>query len=643
MCGIAGIVALDSTRQITADELDRMIACMPYRGPDARGSRLYGHRIGLAHLRLSILDLRPESNQPFEIDGGDYAITYNGEIFNYLELRAELESLGHAFRTTSDTEVLLRAYAQWGAAAVPRFNGMWAFAIYDRRRDLLFCSRDRFGIKPFNYAVGQGRFLFASEAKAILTVAPDLAQPNYDSLSRLLRASIGARLADTCFEGIKRLLPAHNLTVQNGNIRMERYWNYPSANESSPKNAAAKPTATQRIDYSNRVLFAPSKDRLTEAEAARGLRAELIDSLRLRLRSDVPIGITLSGGVDSSSIACLVRTLSDRRLETFTASFPGESFDEAPRAAALAESLGMNPNPVPVRPDDVLPLLRTIIWHLENPIHTPAVLPLWFIMEAARRKVTVVLEGQGADELLAGYYTNFITAATDRLTGGQPLAALAELGWEMRRVGLLRSILLAGRAIGPQWSHRLFRRARGDEQIYIGPLAAGPHDEPTGDDLPVAGDRLNRSLIEQHQGRLVDLLHYGDAISMAHSIESRLPFLDHRLVEYSCRLPGSFKYAHGHGKAVLKNAVRGDVPADILNTRKKLGFVVPISRWFRERPEVTVYPVLRSEACRRRGIFDPQRLDAALERHRSRRVDLSNNIYRWIMTELWFQVFIDRG
>jgi asparagine synthase (glutamine-hydrolysing) len=614
MCGIAAIYAIEPAGQVCADELERMIAAMPHRGPDARGTRVCRPHVGLGHVRLSILDLRPESNQPFEIEGGDYAISYNGEIFNYLELRDELESLGHAFRTTSDTEVLLRAYAQWGPAAVGRFNGMWAFAIYDRRQDVLFCSRDRFGIKPFNYALYRGRLLLASEAKAILAVAPELATPNYASLSRLLRASIGARLEETCFAGIKRLLPAHNLIASRSGIKIERYWDYP---------------ADVRQD-------------ITLGQAAAGLRQQLVDSLRLRMRSDVPIGITLSGGVDSSSIACLVRTICGEPLETFTASFPGEPFDESPRATRLAESLGMRPNPIPAQPDDVLPLLRKIIRHLENPIHTPAVLPVWCIMEAARRKVTVLLEGQGADELLAGYYTNFATAAMDRLASGNPLAAAREIGWQVRRTGLARSLLLAGRAVGPEWSHRLFRRARGDEGVYIGPLAAGPQDEPRRDDVPSSSDRLNRSLMRQHEGRLVDLLHYGDAISMAHSLESRLPYLDHRLVEYCFRLPGCLKYRKGHGKALLKEAVRSDVPGDIVDSRRKLGFVVPIARWFRQQPEKTVFPVLRSDACRRRGLFEPRRLDQALERHIAGKLDLANNIYRWIMTELWFQEFIDR-
>jgi len=309
MCGIAGIFGLANNRHaVTVERLEAMIATMPHRGPDARGTKLIGASTGLGHLRLAILDLRPESNQPFEIDGGELTITYNGEIFNYVELRAELEALGEEFRTQSDTEVLLRAYRQWGADCQQRLNGMWAFAIYDRRRDVLFCSRDRFGIKPFNYVVHDGQFLFASEIKALLAAAPELARPDYDAVSRVLRASVGARCEATCFAGVKRLPPAHSLTVSRDGVRIERYWDYP-----------------HEVDRS-----------LGYEQASERFRELLVDGIRLRMRSDVPVGLTLSAGVDSSTIAALVRTFYDGPLDTFTASYAGEPYDESARAAELA-------------------------------------------------------------------------------------------------------------------------------------------------------------------------------------------------------------------------------------------------------------------------------------------------------------------
>jgi len=614
MCGIAGIYNLYSSRPVTTVDLDEMLATMPYRGPDARGTRLFGERAGFGHLRLSILDLRPESNQPFEIDDGQLVITYNGEIFNYIELRDELEALGHRFRTTSDTEVLLRAYKEWGTSVMPRLNGMWAFAIYDRRDDSLFCARDRFGIKPFNYIVHQGRLLFASEIKAILALDSDLAEPDFDSLSRVLRASVGARGERTCFANIRRLPPAHTLTATREGIKLERYWDYP--HETFPG--------------------------VTPAEAAERIRELLTESLRLRMRSDVPVGLTLSGGLDSSALACLLRSFYGGEFDTFTAAYQGESYDESPAARQLAESLDMRSNLIPAGHGDFLSTVRHIVRHLESPTHSHAVFPLWNIMRVARQKVTVLLEGQGADELLAGYKSNFYESCRQQLRSGHPAAAWGELRWAMRTLGTVSALMMAARDANPPFLHSAFRTLRGDEGVYVGPLRNRAERPESLRNLPRSSDRLNTSLVRQMEGGLVDLLHYGDAISMAHSIESRLPFLDHPLVEYCFQLPGLFKYRDGLGKLMLRDGLRGVVPAPILDTRSKLGFPTPIARWFRERPDQTIYPVLHSAACRQRGVFAPKQIDAAIAKHLSGKVDLSSNIYRWIITELWFQEFIDR-
>jgi len=616
MCGIAGIFDMRSGEPARLDVLERMVATMHHRGPDARGARVYDQgRCGLGHARLSILDLSPEANQPFESDDGQLSITYNGEIFNYVELRSELQALGHRFRTHCDTEVLLHAYAQWGDESVSRLNGMWAFAILDRRRRRLFCSRDRFGIKPFAYARHRGRFLFGSEVKAIIAAEPGLARPNWVSLSMLLRSSEGYRMQETCFDGVHRVPPAHNLVVTEDGIEITRYWDYPVESD--------EPTTLER--------------------AAEEVRALLLDAIRIRMRSDVPVGSTLSGGVDSSSIVCLLRTFYDGPHETFTASYPGEDFDEAGRARALSDKLGMSPNPIPALAGDFLDLMRHCVRHIEGPNRAPAVLPLWNIMKTAREKVTVLLEGQGADELLAGYpHPDFPALVADHLAAGHPGRALHELRSQVGIIGAREVVLWATRAMFPR-AQGLFTRARGDAFVLDGDLAtatAGPSgrlDPPP----PIRG-RLNRLLREQHEGGLVALLHHGDAISMAHSIESRLPYMDYRLVEAVFRMPGELKIQSGLGKAVLRRAVHDDVPHELLYARRKLGFRTPLARWFREEVDRTVYPVLLSERCLSRGVFSPKHLRAAIDRHREGRVDLSHYIFRWIGTELWFQEFIDR-
>ena len=614
MCGIAGVFNQQATRAVERETLLAMVGAMHHRGPDAQGVAVSGG-IGLGHARLSILDLSPEANQPFDSSCGRFSITYNGEIFNYLELRDELEGLGHRFRTHCDTEVLLQAYQEWGSESVNRLNGMWAFVIYDRERDELFCSRDRFGIKPFVYALSRGRFLFASEIKSLLCVEPELASPDLATLSMIMRSPEGYRMEETCFAAVKRLSPAHNMVVSRDGIEINRYWDYPIH----------------------------SDDSIGFEEASEELRAKLLDAVRLRMRSDVPVGSTLSSGVDSSTIVSLVRTLFDGHHDTFSAAYPGEPFDESGRAERLSSDLGMTPHLVPAVSEDFLASLDRCVRHLEGPIRSPAVLPLWNIHRLARTRVTVVLEGQGADELLAGYpHPCFVPAMRERLRRGRYKEALTELRWQSKTLGIKPVLLFGGRALLPG-AQDLYTRIRGDASVYSGDLASvEPRMPGRLIPAPPMDDVLNATLRTQHERGLVNLLHYGDSISMAHSLESRLPFMDYRLVEFAFRLPGHFKMRNGYGKAILRNAVRADVPEDILWKRSKLAFRTPVERWFRERPEETVYPVLKSEACRKRGIFDPVALDRALERHRSGKVDLSHIIYRWLMTELWFQRFIDR-
>lgn len=614
MCGIAGVFQLQSTDPIDRSRLDAMATALHHRGPDARGVATYGGA-GLVHTRLSIIDLSSHSNQPFESEDGRFSISYNGEIFNFVELRKDLEALGHRFRTPGDTEVLLHAYEEWGGECVTRLNGMWAFAILDRRRDELFCSRDRFGIKPFVYSLSPKRFTFASETKALLAFDPALARPDYSSLSMILRSASGYRMEETCFEGIKRLPPAHNMLVRRDSVEIRRYWDYPTETDHS-------------IGFD---------------EASEELRALLRDAVRIRMRSDVPVGSTLSSGVDSSAVVCMVRDVfKEGHHDTFTASYPGEAFDESERAARLALDLGMSPHRVPAIPGDFLECLERCVWHLEGPIRSPAVLPLWNIHRLARTRVTVVLEGQGADELLAGYpHPSFVPAIRQLVRSGRATQAARELRRQIGTLGIKPVALFGARALFP-WAQGVFTRMRGDSLVYAGALAAAK-PQPTGriQAAPPMDDLLNHELRSQHEGGLVNLLHYGDAISMAHSLESRLPFMDYRLVEFAFRLPGHFKLRDGYGKAVLRKAIENDVPHDIVWKRSKLAFRTPVARWFRERPEETVYPVLKSERCRKRGLFDPRALDAALEKHRSGRVDLSHIIYRWLMTELWFQRFID--
>ena len=625
MCGVVAI--LDSSgKPVSASELERALETIRHRGPDGSGTWCELDGVGLGHVRLAVIDLSPDSDQPFASNDGGLVLTYNGEIFNYVELRAELAGLGHAFRTQSDTEVLLAAYKEWGHGVCSHLNGMWAFAIYDVRRRELFCSRDRFGIKPLYYAeVGQ-RLLLASEVKALLAAEPSLARLEPDAVSKLMRASLSGHVPEHFCRGVRRFPAAHNMVVKLGQEPVfRRYWDYPAV-----------------------------IDRGISFEAAcEQFRAFLVDAVRIRMRSDVPIGTTLSSGMDSSSIVCLLRTFYSGEHQAFTAQFPDGEYDESAAAGGLARELGLSHLCIPT-PVDFLPTLERVVHHMDGPTECPATLPLWNIMRAMRERIVVCLEGQGADELLGGYYQTVAPAAVldavragrwrqaGRALRGALLPRDQETGGDARAPG--RGGIPAGlqfaRAMVPS-AHRPFRWVRGDESVYAGVLAGGPDTQREREGAPDCREALTNQLRRSHERGLATLLHYGDAISMAHSIESRLPFLDHRLVEFVFALPGEYKLRDGRGKALLREAVRGVVPDAILRDRPKLGFVVPIRDWFRTRPDSTVLPVLLSAQCRERGLFNPKALERALRRHMSGQVDLSNQIFRWLTLELWCRNALD--
>ena len=617
MCGIVAI--LDARGQpVLAPELERVLATVRHRGPDGMGTWGEVEGVGLGHVRLAVIDLSRDSDQPFVSNDGTLVLTYNGEIFNYVELRAELSGLGHTFRTRSDTEVLLAAYEEWGHDVCSHLNGMWAFAIYDVRKRELFCSRDRFGIKPLYHASVGERLLLASEVKALLAAEPTLAQLEPSAVSKLMRASLSGHVPEHFCRGVRRFPAAHNMVAKLGREPVfTRYWDYPD-----------------RIDHG--VSF--------EA-ACEQFRALLVDAVRLRMRSDVPVGTTLSSGMDSSSLVCLLRTFYDGEHQAFTARFEDSEDDESVAAGRLARDLGMSHFGIPTSVD-FLPTLERVVHHMDGPTECPATLPLWNIMRAMRERIVVCLEGQGADELLAGYYQTVApSAVVDAVRAGRWRQAGIALRGALvprddGRRGGIRAGLEFARAAVPS-AHRAYRRMRGDEAVYAGVLAGGPDTQPEREDAPDCGEALSNQLRRSHERGLATLLHYGDAISMAHSIESRLPFLDHRLVEFVFSLPGEYKLRDGRGKALLREAVRGDVPDAILRDRPKLGFVVPIRDWFRSQPDATMLPVLLSRQCRERGLFNPKALERALRRHISGQVDLSNQIFRWLTLELWCRDALD--
>lgn len=609
MCGIFGVYIQKEHEKVDQQLLDNSIKLLTHRGPDFQRSMLLSDHVGLAHARLSIIDLSADAHQPF--DYKHLSLTYNGEIFNYLELREELQKLNYKFYTESDTEVLLKSYYHWGPEAVNKFNGMWAFAIYDSKNDQIFCSRDRFGIKPFNYTFHNGRFIFASEIKSILSYEPKLKQPNYNSIANYCRESVGAQSPETWFENIYRLAPASNMLVSRDGHKIEKYWYYPQSQSSS----------------------------ISMQEALKQYQNLFEDAVKLRMRSDVPVGATLSSGLDSSAIVSLVDKFYNNSLNTYTASFPTEPFDEFKIVDRFADGLNLTPNQVVVKYDNYIDLLKKLIYHLESGHSSPAIFPLFKVTQRAKEDITVFLEGQGADESLAGYIDIVILDYfVELIQAGSWTKAFRELYAYTKHGSLSNAVALFLRTNASPYIRKVLRKFLNVEKVYSGPLK---NFDPTYSDDTPGGSKLSKKLIEQHKTGLVNLLHYGDAISMMHSLENRLPFLDYRLVEFVFKLPSSFKINNGLGKHIHRLAFSDILPNYIINNPLKLGFKSPLKELFKPHSSEGVYNIISGNSISERGLFNNNELSKLISKHSSGKYDYSRLLFRLLCVELWFQVFID--
>lgn len=627
MCGIFGVFNLKGKQAISAGRISSSLQQMKHRGPDASGCEVFGEQAALAHLRLSIIDLDACSNQPFRWNDR-YWIAFNGEIYNYLELRAELAQRGYQFRTHSDTEVLLAAYVAWGPDCVQRFNGMWAFAIYDTEQEELFCSRDRFGVKPFNYAVVEGQFLFSSEIKSMLAYAPQLRVPNYKIIANYVRTSLGAQTEETWFKDILRLPPAYNLVVNASGIKKMRYWDYPRK-------------VNKGISYE---------------QAVDTYRQIMADALQLRMRSDVPVGLTLSSGLDSTSIVCMLDQQAASNRKTYTASFDHLSFHKSEKAnfkkdieinepslvRRLAADTGFDPSFIAVDYNQYIADLKRIIWHMESGHGSPAVFPLDQVLRRAAQDVTVVLEGQGADELLGGYISNLMPVYLLQLVRkGQWKKAKEEFKKFTGTYSFKTALMLFVRQSKLSFIKNLYYKSSGIDSLLVGALKG----QPALEDYPIEpkgfDDDINTHLFKAHTGGLVNLLHYGDAISMAHSLESRLPFMDYRLVEFAFTLPPEYKIRLGLGKFIHRTAMKGIVPPYILDNPVKFGFESPLTHLFLKEGEDSAQAILLSERCLQRNLFAKEGVEQLFADLKAKKKDASRLLYRMLSVELWFRNFID--
>jgi len=632
MCGIFGVIN-SQNKSINTSLFESSAKLMNHRGPNAYGQWGIANHVELGHLRLSIVDLKLESNQPFFSGCKKYVIIFNGEIYNYLELREQLKGLGYTFKTESDTEVLLNSYIEWGEECISNFNGDWSFAIYDLNSEKLFCSRDRFGVKPFNYAIVDGNFIFSSEIKSILNYYSHLKEPNYNVIANYCRTSVGAQHEETWFKEIFRLQPGYNLVYCKGQITKYRYWSYPTK-------------TNKRISF----------------DEAKSIYKELfIDAVKIRMRSDVPVGTTLSAGIDSNSIVFSLRSFYTETHHTFTACFDRQEYDKLDKQVYLSsdleidecsvvrknsEGIGLTNHFINTSYDSFIEDLKHIIHHLESGHSSTAILPLMQVMELAHDYVTVILEGQGADEMLGYQQKHFVSTVIACLKKFQFSQALNIYRKTKKTYSFTYALKMYLRYLSNDFSilNKVYEFSSGINKVFTDKLKVKKRmsDTPQNKDLNFDCS-INKELYRQHAGGLVNLLHYGDALSMANSLESRLPFVDFRLVEFSFTLPWRYKIQGDLTKYIHREAMKGIVPEEILYSPLKFGFNTPISQFFRYDNKLTIKPlsIILSEVCLSRGLFNRETLIKIINEHVSGKKNHSTFLYRILSVELWFQVFID--
>ena len=621
MCGIAGIVQTAPDGAVNNATIHQMCEAIVHRGPDDEGIFVKAG-VGLGMRRLSIIDLAG-GHQPVFNEDKTVWIVFNGEIYNFQELRPDLESRGHRFSTHSDTEVIVHLYEEYGAECVQKLRGMFAFAIYDERVGRLLLVRDRLGKKPLHYALDNGTLYFASEMKSILTVRPDLATVNREALLQYMYFGYIPDPA-TAFEPIQKLPPGHLLEFEKGEIRVRQYWDLPQYGTYNPA----------------------SEEGLLEE-----LEHRLAEAVRVRLIADVPLGAMLSGGTDSSTIVALMARAASRPVKTFSIGFRQAEFNEAPYARLVAQHFGTDHHELIVEPD-LVETITHLTGHLEEPFGDSSMLPTYFISCLARKHVTVALSGDGGDEAFAGYdryrihledrghdwipgwagrgYRNYVHPLIPRGMPGRSLAYSISLPWQERYT--------EGVSFQP------FQREMGilsDEFVAL-------NEDP----LKLFRDYLDQAPARDPLGKVLyldtktylpgDILTKVDRMSMATSLEARVPLLDHVFLEWVTSLAPRWKMRNGVQKYLLRKlAERVGVPGNVLN-RPKQGFALPLGTWMRNELKELVLSTLLDSRTQQRGYFNPRGVQQMLDEHFRGRRDHSARLWRLLIFELWHRNFLEK-
>lgn len=630
MCGFAGVAGKGFAGSLGLEAVRRSAATIVHRGPDGDG--YYSDErspLALAHRRLAIID--PERGaQPMKTTDGKLVVVFNGAIYNYLELRRELIGKGHPISSYSDTEVLLYAFREWGEACVERFIGMFSFAIWDTESRRLFCARDRVGIKPFYYYFDGERLLFASEIKAILAEGSVKAQQNMDGMKDYLtfQFCLGGK---TLFKGIQKLEPGHcmmvNFSSKSPTLKTRQYWD-----------------VSYDID-----------DEHDESWFIDHLAGLIEDTTRIHLRSDVPLGAHLSGGLDSSAVVCLTADLlKGEKISTFTGAFrEGPQYDETRYAKIVAKHAGTNYHETFIPGSELAEILPRLMYYMDEPLAGPGVIPQYYVSKLAAKHVKVVLGGQGGDEIFIGY-ARYLVGYLEKCLSG----AIYETNNNKYAVSLdsivpnlpllktykpmLQTLWRDGLFDSPDSRYfKLVDRSEGMAQLFTQDVTGSTYS-PYESFQNIFNRKDLHSLINQMtyfdlKGSLPALLHVEDRTSMAASIESRVPLLDHRIVEFMAKIPPNIKFAGGRMKHLFKEAVRNTVPAPIFDRKDKMGFPTPIAQWTKGVANEFVRDTLLSERVRQRGIYNVDEIERAMKSEK----EFGRVIWGLLCLELWHRIFID--
>lgn len=630
MCGICGIaIPTNVDRRVEEAVLVRMRDTLVHRGPDDAGVFLNG-KVGLGHRRLSIVDLGG-GHQPMTNEDGSIHIVFNGEIYNHNDHRSMLEERGHRYRSVCDTETIIHLYEEFGSQAVEYLRGMFAFAIWDENRKRLLIARDRLGIKPVYYTLSDNGVLhFASEIKALLEAGAVVPELNYNAFADFA-ANRYTSGEETLFRGVKRLLPGHTLVWQDGKVGIEKYWD---------------------------VSFAKSNEHLTDGQYVEQFGDLFNESVRLRLMADVPLGMFLSGGIDSSAIAGAMSNLVSDQIKTFSVAFDEREANELGYARMVARAFNTDHHEIVVSPEQFFNSLPDLVYQEDEPIAHPSSVPLYFVSKLAVEHVKVVLTGEGSDELLAGYdkyrktiynlafgraYNRFIPASLRRLTKRMIENGNATLPGRQK---LSRTFICLPPDVESIYfdNFSVFSRAGQNKLFSAETLARMEQTDPYRTTLDYiresdAETMLDQLLAADMKTYLHELLMKQDQMSMAASIESRVPFLDHKLVEFAARLPERMKLRGWKTKYILRQAMKGKLPEEIL-TRKKMGFPVPVGAWLRGPFRYLVDEYVLGSRAMERGIFDLDFARDLVTRHQAGE-NHSERLWMLINFEIWQRRFLD--